>query len=363
MSSAQPLSSMMLQRRSASDDGHRQSCDAGHNRRDPVRYPCRRRPRHADHRPPSENAPESSSCSKKPVDLHAVVDESLALVAHEMIARQIVVTINLPSNPCVVNGDQVLLQQVLVNLLMNAMDAMAETPPARRHVTISKRSQGRRCRSLRARHWTGFAGGYHRHAVHTIRHDEIAWPRDRPHDRADDRRCSRWHHRGPQQSRRGRDIHCHAAAAESAASGDAAAALARDRATFANNAGIDSRTWATGPGDKDSLGRCQRPHRSSGDRCGASAAVRRRAREQHRQCRRHRWTEGVRRLEGFESRRASHTSRRPNAIRCQRRDGVLSAFRGAQLEPVDKLDLEDDADNIRIDREQGTRLVGAGAAT
>ena len=30
-----------------------------------------------------------------------------------------------------------LLQQVLVNLVINAMDAMAETPPARRRITIS----------------------------------------------------------------------------------------------------------------------------------------------------------------------------------------------------------------------------------
>ena len=54
-----------------------------------------------------------------------------------MRARQIEVTVNRPSSPCVINGDQVLLQQVLVNLLINAMDAMAEMPPARRHVTIA----------------------------------------------------------------------------------------------------------------------------------------------------------------------------------------------------------------------------------
>ena len=73
---------------------------------------------------------------KKPIDLHAVVYESLALVGHDVRARQIEAAIHLPANPCIVNGDQVLLQQVLVNLVMNAMDAMAETPWARRHLTI-----------------------------------------------------------------------------------------------------------------------------------------------------------------------------------------------------------------------------------
>ena len=38
---------------------------------------------------------------------------------------------------CVVDGDPVLLQQVLVNLVMNAADAMAETTQSRRHVTIA----------------------------------------------------------------------------------------------------------------------------------------------------------------------------------------------------------------------------------
>ena len=78
----------------------------------------------------------SRQLDKKPIDLHAVIAESLALVGHDMRARQIEATVNLASNPCVINGDQVLLQQVLVNLVVNAMDAMAETPPARRRVTI-----------------------------------------------------------------------------------------------------------------------------------------------------------------------------------------------------------------------------------
>jgi C4-dicarboxylate-specific signal transduction histidine kinase len=73
---------------------------------------------------------------KKPVDLHVVIAEGLALVAHDMTARQIQATMNLSSKPCVISGDQVLLQQVLVNLVINAMDAVAEMPAERRHLAI-----------------------------------------------------------------------------------------------------------------------------------------------------------------------------------------------------------------------------------
>ena len=79
----------------------------------------------------------SRQLDRKPIDLRAVISESLALVGHDMRTRQIECTVHLPSNPCVITGDPVLLQQVLVNLIINAMDAMAETPPARRRVTIS----------------------------------------------------------------------------------------------------------------------------------------------------------------------------------------------------------------------------------
>jgi signal transduction histidine kinase len=78
----------------------------------------------------------SHQLQKKPIDLHSVITESLALVAHDMRARQIDVVLDLSSTPCVIDGDHVLLEQVLVNLVRNAMDAVAETPPPRRHITI-----------------------------------------------------------------------------------------------------------------------------------------------------------------------------------------------------------------------------------
>jgi signal transduction histidine kinase len=84
---------------------------------------------------------KSHQLDKKPIDLHAVIDETVALVAHDMTARQVSATVNQSSSPCVIDGDQVLLQQVLVNLVMNAIDAMADTPPGRRCVTISSHAR------------------------------------------------------------------------------------------------------------------------------------------------------------------------------------------------------------------------------
>jgi len=78
----------------------------------------------------------SHQLDMKPVELHAVINDSLALVDHDMTARQIEATVNPSPSPCVISGDRVLLQQVFVNLLMNAMDAVVETPQARRRITI-----------------------------------------------------------------------------------------------------------------------------------------------------------------------------------------------------------------------------------
>jgi C4-dicarboxylate-specific signal transduction histidine kinase len=73
---------------------------------------------------------------KHPVDIHGVVRESVAFIANDVSAKHVRVDVDLPLYPCLVNGDQVLLQQVVVNLMMNAIDAMAQTPADRRCVTV-----------------------------------------------------------------------------------------------------------------------------------------------------------------------------------------------------------------------------------
>lgn len=62
---------------------------------------------------------------KRPIDVFAVVRESLALLAHDASARHVRIDCRLPAAPGVVQGDQVLLQQVMINLVLNAFDAMA----------------------------------------------------------------------------------------------------------------------------------------------------------------------------------------------------------------------------------------------
>jgi signal transduction histidine kinase len=63
----------------------------------------------------------------KPVDLAPLVGESLDLLGDRMSKRRIEIAWNPPAEPARVMGCDGELQQVLTNLILNAMDAMSET--------------------------------------------------------------------------------------------------------------------------------------------------------------------------------------------------------------------------------------------
>ena len=72
----------------------------------------------------------------RPLDLHTVVRQGLALVARDAEEHAVLIEDRLAAGHTPITGDDVLLQQVIVNLVMNAIDAMADTPPARRRVIV-----------------------------------------------------------------------------------------------------------------------------------------------------------------------------------------------------------------------------------
>jgi PAS domain S-box-containing protein len=74
------------------------------------------------------------------VELNELVEATIALIGHEAIARRVTVKTELAAGLPPVLGDAVQLQQVLLNLIMNAMDAMASSPEAVREVKIWTRA-------------------------------------------------------------------------------------------------------------------------------------------------------------------------------------------------------------------------------
>ncbi|WP_456630637.1 sensor histidine kinase [Bradyrhizobium sp. URHC0002] len=73
------------------------------------------------------------------VNINDLVRSTVSLLNSELIARDISLKLDLDHAPSPTRGDSVQLQQVLLNLVMNAMDAMASTPIAQRSILISTR--------------------------------------------------------------------------------------------------------------------------------------------------------------------------------------------------------------------------------
>ena len=66
-----------------------------------------------------------------------IVDSVLRLARHDLMSREVTVTTSLESTLPPVNGDPVQLQQVLLNLVMNAADAVRSLPATERRIAIA----------------------------------------------------------------------------------------------------------------------------------------------------------------------------------------------------------------------------------
>jgi C4-dicarboxylate-specific signal transduction histidine kinase len=75
-----------------------------------------------------------------PLDLNAVIGEVLGFLEDERRRREVAIRTDLaPSLPAVM-GDAIQLQQVVLNLVMNGIEAMRESPPGGRLMIITTRA-------------------------------------------------------------------------------------------------------------------------------------------------------------------------------------------------------------------------------
>ena len=79
------------------------------------------------------------------LDLNALIRDVLKLLGSDTVIRNVSVALDLESSAPVVTGDRVQLEQVLLNLLLNAMEAMAERLGGDRTVVVRTRNAEGSC--------------------------------------------------------------------------------------------------------------------------------------------------------------------------------------------------------------------------
>src|SRR5213076_2172462 len=73
--------------------------------------------------------------SREPIPLRQVIERALSLMREQLRLREIEVTVDLGSEETVVMANPIQLEQVFINLLTNARDAVADSP--RKAIRIS----------------------------------------------------------------------------------------------------------------------------------------------------------------------------------------------------------------------------------
>lgn len=83
-----------------------------------------------------------SDPEQKPVEIAPLIADTIALLHRDLAAAEVIVRMDMADHLSDVTGDRVLLQQVLMNLLINAQQAMAGTTSDQRELCIHVRQDG-----------------------------------------------------------------------------------------------------------------------------------------------------------------------------------------------------------------------------
>ncbi len=84
----------------------------------------------------------------EPIDLNQLVELTLRLLRGEFVRRKINLEVVLAASLPTISGDPVQLQQVLLNVIMNAMEAMSSKAPSQRAINITTRVNGKQIEAV-----------------------------------------------------------------------------------------------------------------------------------------------------------------------------------------------------------------------
>jgi signal transduction histidine kinase len=79
---------------------------------------------------------------RQPLNLNETVSEVLELTTGDALRRHVIIRTEFGNKLPLAFGDKVYLQQIMLNLIVNAMDAMVDKPESSRHLTVQTKIRG-----------------------------------------------------------------------------------------------------------------------------------------------------------------------------------------------------------------------------
>ena len=139
-------------------------------------------------------------------DLNELIRETLDLLRAELLIRHVTPRIDLAPAVPSVDGGRVQLQQVVLNLVVNAADAMTEVDVARRTLEVRTEATNTDVRLHVVDNGHGIPEGDLKKSVRSVLQHEVRGHGHRARDLPVDRRGAPGQHHGDQQLRRRNDV-------------------------------------------------------------------------------------------------------------------------------------------------------------